>query len=495
MTYLERIRNLFRRRRNKRSFYSGAGTNRLLSNFIQTSKSADTEIKQSLRVLRNRARDLARNNAYARRFINVYTDNVIGAKGVHLQVRSRDPNGALDSFANNMIERRWKEWGYQCSADGKMSWVDCQRLFAETFARDGEVLIRIIKNFDNPYKFAIEFIEADFLDTELNTILPNKNEVRMGIEINKFGKPINYHLLKRHPNDDLNVSASSYPGIKYNIVSANEIIHFYHQERPHQTRGIPPLSSCLKNLKMLDGYMEAELVAARVGASKMGFFKSADADSYTGEDKTNTNNPVMSAEPGTFEQLPTGTDFQTFDPQHPTTAFKDFTKSIIRSIASSLNISYTTLANDLESVNYSSIRQGALEERNYFQCEQYKITRNFHDIVYANWLEMALLTDVLSGLPPSKFPKFNQPIWRGRGWQWIDPKKEVEALKVGVENGFLSHQDVQATYGRDVEDVFSQIQSDKELADKFGIQLAFEPFGQKQIQQNQPNEVEEEAEK
>ena len=71
MTYLERIRNFFRRNKNKRSFYSGAGTNRLLSNFIQTSKSADTEIKQSLRVLRNRARDLARNNAYARRFINV----------------------------------------------------------------------------------------------------------------------------------------------------------------------------------------------------------------------------------------------------------------------------------------------------------------------------------------------------------------------------------------------------------------------------------------
>ncbi len=108
---------------------------------------------------------------------------------------------------------------------------------------------------------------------------------------------------------------------------------------------------------------------------------------------------------------------------------------------------------------------------------------------------MVLLTDLLNDLPASKFPKFNQPIWRARGWQWIDPKKEVEALKVGVENGFLSHQDVQASYGRDVEDVFSQIQSDKELAEKFGIQLAFEPFGQKQIQQNEPKEVEEEEEK
>ena len=60
----------------------------------------------------------------------------------------------------------------------------------------------------------------------------------------------------------------------------------------------------------------------------MGFFKSNDADAYTGEDKIDTNNPVMFAEAGTFEQLPTGTEFQSFDPQHPTTAFKDFTKAL-----------------------------------------------------------------------------------------------------------------------------------------------------------------------
>ena len=492
MTLKERFLNLFRSRKTKRSYFSGASQNRLLNNFVLTSKSADSEIRPSLRVLRNRSRDLARNNAYARRYINVYTDNIVGSKGVHLQVRSRDPNGRLDSFANNLIERRWKEWGYNCTADGKLSWIDCQRLFAETYARDGEVLIRLIKNFDNPNKFAIEFIESDFLDHDLNLQLTNGNQVRMGVEINKFGKPVNYHLLKVHPNDDLVVS--DYVGAKYNIVPAEEIIHYYHQERPHQTRGIPPLSACLRDLKMLDGYMEAELVAARVGASKMGFFKSNDGDSYTGEDKIDTNNPVMFAEAGTFEQLPTGTEFQSFDPQHPTTAFKDFTKSIIRSIASSLNVSYCTLANDLESVNYSSIRQGALEERNYFQCEQYRMIRNFHNLVYSKWLEMTLLTDLLGGLPPSKLPKFNNPIWRARGWQWIDPKKEVEALKIGVENGFLSHQDVQAGYGRDVEDVFSQIQSDKELAEKFGIQLAFEPFGTKQTQQNQSEEVEESEE-
>ena len=71
----------------------------------------------------------------------------------------------------------------------------------------------------------------------------------MGVEINPFGKPIKYHILKTHPHDDFK-SMETYSRDRYNIIPAEEIIHFYHQERPNQTRGVPPLSSCLKSLKM-----------------------------------------------------------------------------------------------------------------------------------------------------------------------------------------------------------------------------------------------------
>ena len=62
MTLVDRIRNIFRKKK-RRNYYAGASQNRLLNNFVLTSKSADSEIKQSLRVLRSRARDLSRNNA------------------------------------------------------------------------------------------------------------------------------------------------------------------------------------------------------------------------------------------------------------------------------------------------------------------------------------------------------------------------------------------------------------------------------------------------
>ena len=199
MTFRERIINFFRRKRGKRyNFYAGSSTSRLLSNFVTSGKTADSEIKQTIKVLRYRARDFAKNNAYARRFINAYVDNVVGPRGMHLQVRSRDPNGVIDTFANNIIEREFTNWSTSVTADGKMSWMEAQRLFAETYARDGEVIIRIIKNLNNEHRFAFEFIESDFLDTELND---HSKKIRMGVERDDYGRPINYHFLKYHPND------------------------------------------------------------------------------------------------------------------------------------------------------------------------------------------------------------------------------------------------------------------------------------------------------
>ena len=55
------------------------------------------------------------------------------------------------------------------------------------------------------------------------------------------------------------------------VVPASEIIHAYMPTRPEQTRGVPFTASAMPNIKMLNGYMEAEITAARVSASKMGF--------------------------------------------------------------------------------------------------------------------------------------------------------------------------------------------------------------------------------
>ena len=52
--------------------YNGANTGRLFTDFLQTSTSADEEIKTNLRLLRDRSRDLARNDRYVQRYLALY---------------------------------------------------------------------------------------------------------------------------------------------------------------------------------------------------------------------------------------------------------------------------------------------------------------------------------------------------------------------------------------------------------------------------------------
>ena len=82
---------------------------------------------------------------------------MVGPYGVNVQAKARNADGSLDAPGNKIVENAWKVWGQRgnCTVDGRLSWVDAQRLFVETLARDGEEIIRVINSFNNIYRFAI----------------------------------------------------------------------------------------------------------------------------------------------------------------------------------------------------------------------------------------------------------------------------------------------------------------------------------------------------
>ena len=465
-------------RKFKRS-YTGANTGRLFADFLTTSTSADAEIKNNIRILRDRARELSRNDSYIARYLNLMISNVVGKHGIRVSSKARNDDGSLDIGANILIERAWKEWSNlgNCTANGRLSFLDCQKIFVETLCRDGEVLVRKIKSSDSPFGFTLQFLEADHLDENKNKAADkNGNSIKMGVEINKYGKPMAYHLFKKHPFDNTYPK----PAQEYIRVPADEIIHAYIPQRAEQTRGVSLVATAMANVKMLNGYLEAEIVAARVGASKMGFFTSPDGDGYVGDgEMEDSYSPSMNAQAGVFEQLPAGMDFKEFAPNHPTSAFDSFTTSVLRSIASGLNISYHSLSNDLTSVNYSSIRQGALEDRSMYMIYQQFVIEHFVNPIFQSWLEMAISTGYIN-LPMGKFDKFANAInFIPRSFSWIDPLKEMQANVIGLQNGTLTYADISASYGRDTEELFEQHQKEIELAKQYDIELAYQPFGQK----------------
>ena len=467
-----------KKRQTYRRSYTGANTGRLFADFVTTSTSADAEIKDNIRILRDRARELARNDSYIARYLNLMVSNVIGKHGVRVSSKGRDDNGSLDVVGNQLIESAWKDWCKlgNCTSNGRLSFLDCQKIFIESLCRDGEVLIRKIEDKSIPFGFQLQFLEADHLDENKNDVYKaTGNRIKMGVEVDEHDKPVAYHLYKDHPYDRVYAAQT-----KHIRVPADEIIHAYLPTRAEQTRGVSLVATAMANVKMLNGYLEAEIVAARVGASKMGFFTSPDGDGYVGDgDYEDTFSPTMNAQAGVFEQLPQGMDFKAFDPTHPTSAFDSFTTSVLRSIASGLNISYHSLSNDLTSVNYSSIRQGALEDRSMYQIYQQFVIDHFIDPIFQSWLKAAISSKNID-LPAGKFYKFSNSVnYIPRSFAWIDPLKEMQANVIGLQNGTISYSDISASYGRDTEELFEQHQKEIELAKQYGIELAYQPFGQK----------------
>ena len=460
-------------RKDRKRNYQAASVNRLTADWALSYKSADEELRYSLATMRSRSRDLARNNDYARKYFKMCVVNVVGPNGITFQNKSKDPSGKLDKQANDMIEEAFSRWSRKETADigGKLSHFDQQKLYIETAARDGEVLVRMVKGFDNEFGFTLQFLEADYLDENYNEELRDGHGsyIKMGVEFNKHQRPTAYHILTKHPGD----STYYRYGRTYERIPAEDIIHTFVIERPGQSRGVPWMHTAMTRLNMIAGYEEAELVAARVAASKMGFFTSPDGDGYVGDDKDDNGNIITEAEPGTFNQLPRGIDFKPFEPTHPAGNFPFFIKSMLRGISSGLGISYNSLASDLESVNYSSIRSGSIEERDQWKIVQSWMIESFCQPVFENWLRMALLSGAIP-LPMTKFRKFNAPHWNVRGWQWVDPLKDVKANVDAINNGLKTRSQIVAEQGYDLEEIFEQLKQEDELAATYGLNFTLQ---------------------
>ena len=447
--------------------YSGAISSRLTGDWLNPTTTGDEEIRRDLQKLRNRCRELERNNDYVRRYLNGLDSNVIGSSGVMLQMKVEDSPLVYDEQANRVIEREWHKWCNRkhTTPNGRQSWLEICKLALRSCARDGDVLLQLVRGYNNDHGFAVQLIEADMLDIHHNNYrLANGGEIRMGVETNTVGRPVAYHILTAHPGETSDTSR------KRIRVDADDIIHLYNPERISQTRGVPWMVSAMTRLQMLAGYEESELVASRTAACKMGFLtKDANAENYTGEEDEDYN-LIMEAEPGSIEELPTGMRFQEWNPQHPTSAYKDFVKATLRGISAGLNISYNTLANDLEGVNYSSIRAGLFDEREHYKSIQNWFIDSFIQPVFEAWLEASILNGVFP-FGVNKFDKMNQPKWCARRWPWVDPLKDMQANILAMNNGLEAKRNIINYTGGDIEDVYSTIAADKKLAEDKGLRF------------------------
>jgi len=456
--------------------FAGAQFNRLTADWIAMNTSVDSEIKGSLPALRARSRQLGRDNDYARSLFRDIQVNVVGPGVIFQSQIMKQRGGKLDEEVNYAVESAWYRWTRKqyCDVAGKLSFSDMERLAIRSVVESGEIFFRKVTQMFGGSKVSLglEVIESDLVDDNYNGIEPNGNAVRMGVEINEWGRPVAYHILKKHPGDyQFGMGARQERARERVRVPANEIIHLFISERPGQTRGVPWAAAAITRLRHMGGYEEAEVIAARASAALMGFIETPEGQ-LQGDD-VDAGQRVSEFEPGVFKQMNPGEKVNVPNIDRPGGQFDPFMRMMLRGVAASVGVSYEGISSDYSQSNYSSTRQALVSVRDFYKIIQKWMVENFHQQIFETWLDMATLSGAVS------IPKFNlisEEIyesckWQPRGWAWIDPEKEVAANRDAVAAGFKTHQDVIGDMGGDFYEVISNRKREEKLIAEAGLKF------------------------
>lgn len=424
------------------------------------------------RQLRARARHLVMNDPYASNYVAMKQRNVVGHNGVTMQAKVKNQRGeGLNTKLNQALEDAFETWSLPqyCTVKRDMHFSVLQQFLIGQTPTDGEFFVQRVIDKSSPFGLRLRVIDPDQLDTGYNTQvpLPNGNIVVMGVELNGELMPVAYHFFK----------ASVYVGASQPRervrVDAADIIHYFRPWFPNQVRGIPDMAPSMYRLNMLSGYEDAEATAARLGATKAGFFyNEKGTNAYEGKDDPADRDSFLDeAEPGQFDILPEGWKFQGYDPTHPSTAYPAFTKTALRAVAAGFQVDYPTFANDLENVNLSSMRGGLLETRDGYRMEQQRFIWSFIQRVAAWFIEAVDLKSVVTLGKVTREQVQMALVWTPRRWAWIDPLKDVQAAVEARANGLNTLTNQLAEQGMDFEETIDQIAEEEAYLKEKGVVL------------------------
>lgn len=406
---------------------------------------ADQIIERNQATLVARSMDQVRNNDYARAFVRMNANNVVGHAGIVIQPKIKQASGQLNREINLAIAAAWADWceAENCDVTGKKSFRLLQKTAIRNAAGMGEFLFRIVtgKTYGGKYGFSLQWINPQRLPVIMKVDnMPDGHFIRFGIEFNRYGKPVAYYFATQ----DATSEYLNFGGTDYERIPAEEIIHGFDDELGGQKRGLPWLATSLFRSRQLAGMESSALINARAGANKHGYIEQeADTDNPLLEwDAEEDGDFEVESAPGEVNILPPGAKFKEYSPQYPNGEYVGFKKSHLQGIAAGYGVSYNNLANDLEGVNFSSIRQGTLDERENWKEIQEWFIEAFVEKVFRAWLPRALLGGFIrvNGRPVSatRLQELSAVEWQARRWDWIDPEKDVNASVTAINKGLTT---------------------------------------------------------
>jgi lambda family phage portal protein len=419
--------------------------------------SVNSELAGTGSRLRDRSRQMVRNNPYAKRALKGIAANTVGT-------------GVRPSFITRSTTQKqkarylWKAWAEskECDFDGKLNFYGIQRLVMRSVAESGEVFVRQ-RRVDTKagIPLQLQVLEADFLDiTKDGDVLPEGGYIMQGVEFDRMGKRVALWLYEEHPGE-----YRTYKSMMSQRVPIDQVLHIYYLERPGQIRGIPFGVSAMMRLKDFDEYEDAKLIQQKIAACFAAFVTDS-ADPRPGQ-SNGDGIPLERMEPGIIEYLNPGQEVQFGNPPSPE-GHDEYARRMLQSIAAGFDVTYEMLTSDLSNVNFSSGRMGWIEFGRFVKEWQNELLVEQLSKDVFDWF---LMVGFLAG----KISNNITATWTAPGRELIDPQKEIKGEQERVRGGFDSWQNVTRKLGRDPEEVLAEIAEDQEAFDVIGAMFVTDP--------------------
>lgn len=382
---------------------------------------------------RARAAALYMNAAPARRIVEAWTSALVGRGW---QARSGMPdrstagrlNATFEALANPLLP-----------------------LVARCLVRDGEAFVHICTGDDG---IAPVVLDPAQVDAALSRPLDDGARIEQGIELDRDGRVIAYHVLRDLPG-------AVWTSAETLRIPAADMLHVFDRLFPGQVRGLSWLAPVLLKLSDRDALSDALLMQAKVGALMTGFLRDPEGGTagFAGEGGA-AGALEVTLEPGAMRILPPGADV-TFSPQPQ--GLRDavaFLAATDREIAAGSGLTYEQLTGDLGAANYSSARVGLLDFRRRAEAlQRHLIEGQFLRPLWRRWIDVQTLAGLIPADPLSQ-ADHRAVRFIGPGFDWIDPESQVAAEVLAMQNGLKSREEIVAARGRDLDELDAEIARD-----------------------------------
>lgn len=341
--------------------------------------------------------------------------------------RLNTPDQELDSRFNSA----------KLDPSGLLSSTAIQRAVVRSWAISGEILglHRVVGG-----RYAFQILDPEQLDRSKNEERGEAGTIVAGLERDGYGVITGYWILPHSPGDPF---ASNTQSVRFD---AADVVHVFEHEFPGQVRGMSPLVAVLPVLNNASVAIEARLKQLQVSAMLTAILTSPDGtDAFDGD-------PNPSLEPGAIIRARPGEDVEVVNgPQSPD--FNAFIKVLYRQIAAALGVTYEDLIGDLEGVNYSSFRGGALTARRKAEAtRKVLLIEGVLEPIFRRWQAIEHMTGRASAE--------TEPGWIEPSWPEIDRLKEANADIVLLKAGLKSRKEIIEARGREFETVRAEIAAD-----------------------------------